>query len=107
MDSVQIHEEGLSHLDADSTRLCSVIDALPPDMRFELSQQSELHFSEQTGLSQDLANQNLSASDTESVSFAHGDGSQLQPLDSLETYDTSFTKDSAQGATKRSKKGCR
>ncbi|KAL2044544.1 hypothetical protein ABVK25_012397 [Lepraria finkii] len=37
------------------TRLCSVIDALPADLNFELSQQSELHFSEQTGLSQDLA----------------------------------------------------
>lgn len=41
-------------------RLCSVIDALPADLSFELSQQSELRYSEQTGLSQNLANHNLS-----------------------------------------------
>jgi len=87
------------------TRLCSVIDALPANLNFELSQQSELHFSEQTGLSQDLVNQNLSALNTESALSAQDDDSQLQPLDPLETRDTSFTKDSAQGGTKKIKMG--
>ncbi|EXJ79029.1 hypothetical protein A1O3_08530 [Capronia epimyces CBS 606.96] len=82
-------------------RLCSVIDALPPNLNFELSQQSELHFSEQTGLSQDLANQDLSALS------AQGDDSQLQPLEQSDTPDTSFTKDSTRGGTKKTKRGRR
>ncbi len=89
------------------TRLCSVIDALPANLNFELSQQSELHFSEQTGLSQDLANQNLLALYTESALSAQDDDSQLQPLGLLETPDTSFTKESAQRGTKIAKRGRR
>ena len=77
-------------------RLCSVIDALPADLNFEL------HSSEQTGLSQDL-----SALNTEPALSAQDDDSQLQPLDPLGTPDTSFTKGSAQGGTKRAKKGRR
>jgi Fatty acid desaturase len=88
-------------------RICSVIDALPADVNFELSQQSELHFSEQTGLSQDLANQNLSTFSTESRLSVHDDDSQLLPLDPLGTPDTSFTKGSAQGGTKKARKGRR
>jgi hypothetical protein len=42
-------------------RLYSVIDALPADMNFGLSQQSKLHFSDHAGLSQDLASHVLSA----------------------------------------------
>lgn len=89
------------------TRLSSVVDALPANLNFELSQQSELRFSEQTGLSQDLANQNLSASNTESALSAQDRDSHLQPLDLLGTPDTSFTKESAQGGTKKVKKGRR
>ena len=89
------------------TRLCSVIDALPVDINFELSQQSELQFSEQTGLSQDLANQNLSAANTESASSVQDDESQLQPLEAVGTPDTSFTKDSVQGGTKKPRRGRR
>ena len=88
-------------------RLCSVIDTLPADLNFELSQQSELRFSESTGLSQDLVNQNLSALNTESAWSAQDDDSQLQLLEPLDTPDTSFTKDSAQGGTKRAKRGRR
>jgi hypothetical protein len=77
-------------------KLCSAVDALPTDVNFELSQQSELNFSEQTGLSQGLANQDLSAFNTESLLSGEEDDSQLQPLDPLETPDTSFTKGSAQ-----------
>ena len=87
------------------TRLCSIIDALPVDINFELSQQSELQFSEQTGLSQELANQNLSAANTESASSVQDDESQLQPLEAVGTPDTSFTKDSVQGGTKKTKEG--
>jgi hypothetical protein len=46
-------------------RLCSVIDALPANVNFRLSQQSELHFSDHTGLSQDLASHGLSASNAD------------------------------------------
>lgn len=88
-------------------KICSAIDALPCDVNFELSQQSELNFPEQTGLSQDLANQNLSALNTESGLSAQDDNSQLQPLDPLDTPDTSFTKNSAQGGTKKAKRGRR
>lgn len=84
------------------TRLCSVIDALPADLNFDVSEQSELRFSEQTGLSQDLANQVLSA---ESALSGHDDDSQLQPLNILGTPDTSFTKDSAPGRKKKARKG--
>ena len=83
-------------------RLCSVIDSLPPDVNFGLSQQSELVFSEQTGLSQDFAEQSLSAFDTESASLVQDDSSQLQPL---ETPDTSLTEGPRKGGTKRAKKG--
>ena len=84
------------------TRLCSVIDALPADLNFELSRQSELHFSEQTGISQDL-----SALNTESASSAQDDDSQLQPLEPLGTPDTSFTKCSVEKGPKKAKKGRR
>lgn len=87
-------------------RLCSVIDALPTGVNFELSQ-SELQFSEQTGLSQDLANQDLSASNTDLASLAQDDDSQLRPLDPLGTPDTSFTKDSTRGRAGKAKRGRR
>ena len=35
-------------------RICSAIDAFPPDVNFDVSQQSALQFSEGSGLSQDL-----------------------------------------------------
>ncbi|KAL9027219.1 MAG: hypothetical protein Q9196_004232 [Gyalolechia fulgens] len=88
-------------------RLCSVIDALPADLNFELSEQSELQFPEQTGLSQGLAHQNMSTLNAESVSSAHGDESQLQPLEPVGTPDTSLAKDSVQGGTKKPRKGRR
>ena len=60
-------------------RLCSVIDEFPADLNFELSQQSELHFSEQTGLSQDLANENLLTLNTESASSVAAAGASRNP----------------------------
>lgn len=41
-------------------RICSVIDELPSDVNFELSQQSELEFPEASGLSQELEGHHLS-----------------------------------------------
>ena len=41
-------------------RICSVVDELPSDINFELSQQSELEFPEASGLSQELHGQHLS-----------------------------------------------
>ena len=84
-------------------RLCSVIDTLPADLNFGLSQHSELHFSEQTRHSGDLANQDLWALNTESASSAQDDDSQLQPLDPLEPPNTSSTKDSMAGRDKKGK----
>ena len=88
-------------------RLCSVIDALPTGINFDVSQHSELGFSEQTGLSQDLAEQSLSAFETESASLAQDDESHLLPLDPLGSPDTSFTKSSIKKDPKRAKKGRR
>jgi len=83
------------------TRLSSVIDALPAGLNFEVPRQSELHSSAQTGLSQDLANQDLSALS------AQDDDGQLPPREPFETPNTSFTKGSAQGGSKKAKRGRR
>lgn len=86
-------------------RLCSVIDALPANLSFELSQQSELRYSEQTGLSQDLADQNLSPYISESALSARDDASQTQSREALTSPNTSFTKDSADGGKTKAKRG--
>ncbi|KAH8754803.1 hypothetical protein F5883DRAFT_390413, partial [Diaporthe sp. PMI_573] len=49
-------------------RLCSVIDQLPADLSFELSEQSELQFQD-SGLSQELQDYALSQPSADSVSF--------------------------------------
>ena len=43
-------------------RICSAIDAFPSGVSFDLSQQSELNFSEQSGLSQDFGAHSLAQS---------------------------------------------
>ncbi|KAK5561981.1 hypothetical protein LTR43_012424, partial [Exophiala xenobiotica] len=43
-------------------KLCSAIDAIPPDIHFEVSQESELQFPSSSGLSQGLESHNLSDS---------------------------------------------
>jgi len=58
-------------------RICSVIDELPSDVNFELSQQSELEFPEASGLSQELEGHHLSQqSITESASLLEEHDSQ-------------------------------
>lgn len=43
-------------------RICSAIDAFPSEVSFDLSQQSELNFTDRTGLSQDFGTQSLARS---------------------------------------------
>ena len=88
-------------------RICSVIDALPADVNFEVSRQSELHFSGRTGLSQDLASYGSLGSTTHPASRTQDDDGQLQRLDPLGTPNTSFTKDSGEVGPTRNKKGRR
>lgn len=58
-------------------RICSVIDGLPSDIDFELSQQSELQFPESSGLSQELDSHHLSQqSDVDSASLLEENDSQ-------------------------------
>jgi hypothetical protein len=50
-------------------RLRKVIDQLPPDVNFELSQHSEVQFTERSGLFQDFRDSNLAQSFASSQSF--------------------------------------
>ena len=53
-------------------RLCSAIDAIPPDVHFELSEESELRFPSSSGLSHSLESRHLSesaATDDDVLSF--------------------------------------
>ena len=58
-------------------RICSIVDELPSDLDFELSQQSELQFPEESGLSQELGDHYLShQSNADSASLLEEDDSQ-------------------------------
>lgn len=85
-------------------RLCSVIDTLPTNVSFEVSQQSELQFSDHTGLSQNLQNHGLAAPLSESASSTQDDERLSRLLESLDTPETSFTKDSPREGTKKAKR---
>ncbi|KAK5449729.1 hypothetical protein LTR55_012221 [Exophiala xenobiotica] len=79
-------------------RLCSVIDAIPPDIHFEVSEESDLQFPSSSGLSQGLESHHLSDSG------ATGDD-ELRLLDPQEvTPETSVTQTSEQAAFKKPKK---
>ncbi|KAK5202249.1 hypothetical protein LTR41_012007 [Exophiala xenobiotica] len=79
-------------------KLCSAIDAIPPDIHFEVSQESELQFPSSSGLSQGLESHNLSDSG------ATGDD-ELRLLDTQEvTPETSVTQTSEQATFKKPKK---
>jgi hypothetical protein len=79
-------------------RLCSAIDALPPDIHFELSEESELQFPLASGLSQGLESHHLS----ESVATDDDDLRSLEPHGA--TPDTSVTQPSEQSTFKKPKK---
>ncbi|KIV84240.1 hypothetical protein, variant [Exophiala sideris] len=78
-------------------RLCSAIDAIPLDINFELSQESDLLFSTSSGLSQGVESHHLSDSG------ATGDD-ELRLLDSQEgTPETSVSQVSGQAKFKKPK----
>jgi hypothetical protein len=79
-------------------RLCSVIDAIPPDIHFGLSEESDLQFPSSSGLSQGLESHHLSDSG------ATGDD-ELSFLDPEKvTPETSVSKTSEQATFKKPKK---
>merc|ERR1711939_15410 len=79
-------------------RLCSAIDAIPPDIHFEVTEESELQFPSSSGLSQGLESHHLSDSG------ATGDD-ELRLLDPQEvTPETSITQPSEQATFKKPKK---
>jgi hypothetical protein len=61
-------------------RICPVIDQLPPDLDFEVSQVSELQFTEASGLSQELGGLLSEQSNVESASRASQDDSELASI---------------------------
>jgi hypothetical protein len=77
VDGVQVHEERLRYIRMSShfKRVRSVIDELPSDVSFELSQQSELECPEASGHSQELESHHLShESNAEPASLEEHDG---------------------------------
>lgn len=58
-------------------RICSAIEDLPSDVNFDVSQESELQFSSQTGLSQELEGHHLSQSEGLASVAGQDDGSSI------------------------------
>ncbi len=86
-------------------RICSVIDQLPPDLNFEVSQGSELHFTEPTGLSQELVALLSGQSDVESASQASQNDNELAPIvPQTMTPDTSVSQGKERATLKRPKR---
>jgi hypothetical protein len=61
-------------------RIYSVIDQLPADLNFEVSQESDLQIPEASGLSQDLGGLFSEQSNIDSASRARRDDSELAPI---------------------------
>ncbi|KAK0769467.1 hypothetical protein LTR59_017014 [Friedmanniomyces endolithicus] len=73
-------------------RICSVIDEFPPEVNIDMSQQSELHFTEGSGLSQDLESYSLAQSSAGSGSAHAQADSQSSVVDTQDvTPNTSLT----------------
>ncbi len=86
-------------------RICSIIDQLPPDLNFEVSQGSELQFAEASGLSQELSGLLSEQSNVESASQTSQDNSELVPIvPQTVTPDTSVSQGKERAALKRSKR---
>lgn len=86
-------------------RICSAIEQLPPDMGFDVSQGSELQFTEASGLSQELGGLLTEQSKVEPASRASQDGSELALLiPHTDTPDTSLSQGKDQAALKRPKR---
>jgi hypothetical protein len=85
--------------------ICSVIDQLPPDLDFEVSQGSELQFTEASGLSQELGGLLSEQSNVESASRASQDDSDLAPsVPQTDTPNTSVSEEKGRAALKRPKR---
>ncbi len=86
-------------------RICSAIDQLPPDLNFEVSQGSELQYTEATGLSQELGGLLSEQSHVESVAQTSQDDSELAPtvLQTV-TPDTTVSHGKERAALKRPKR---
>jgi hypothetical protein len=86
-------------------RICSVINELPPDVNFEVSQESELG---ESGFSQGLESHHLSGSSHDANSLLGGTGSQSSGVSSRDvTLDTSLSQRMAGRASKKLKKRTR
>ena len=86
-------------------RICSVIDQLPPDLDFEVSQGSELQFTEASGLSQELGGLLSERSNIESTLQTSQDDSGLTPIvPQPVTPDTSVSQGKERAALKRPKR---
>ncbi len=86
-------------------RICSAIDAYPSDVNFDLSQQSELHFTEQSELSQDFEAYGLVQSSAGSVSAQAQADDQSSVADAQKiTPNTSMNEVSDSGPFKRPRK---
>ena len=85
-------------------RMCSVIDQLPR-VDFEVSQGSELQFTEASGLAQELGGLLSEPSNVESASRASQDDSELAPIiRHTDTPETSISQGKNQAALKRPKR---
>jgi hypothetical protein len=73
-------------------RICSVIDRLPLSLNFEVSQESELQFTEASGLSQEMGGLLSEQSNAKSASRISQDDSELVPIvPQMLTPDTSVS----------------
>jgi hypothetical protein len=86
-------------------RICSVIDQLPPGLNFEVSQESELQFTEASGLSQELGDLLSERFDVESASRTSQDDNELAPIiPQTLTPNTSVSQGKEQATLKRPKR---
>lgn len=86
-------------------RVCSVIDQMPSGLNFEVSQGSELQFTEASGLSQELGGLLSEQSNVVSTSQTGQDDSELAPIvPQTVTPDTSVFQGKERAALKRPKR---
>ncbi|KAL9010903.1 MAG: hypothetical protein Q9173_004209 [Seirophora scorigena] len=86
-------------------RICSVIDQLPPNINFELSQGSEFHFTEASMLSREMGGLLSKESDAECASRSGQDDSEMAPtIPQTVTPETSVSQGKEQAALKRPKR---
>lgn len=78
-------------------RLYDVIGTLPANVNFDVSQESEIHFTDYTGLSQHLESHGLAAHVGESASSTQDNENLSELLEPPDTPATSFAKEPARG----------